>query len=317
VSEGAAIAHPNIALVKYWGKRDRQLNLPAVPSLSLTLDGWHTETSIDIGHDRFVLNKKPVDDPRVFRLLDLLDPERPDFNVTSKNNFPTGAGLASSSSGFAALAVAGGAAFGRSDPAELSVLARRGSGSACRSIHGGFVEWRMGTRADGTDSHGVPVAPADHWNVAMVIAIVDPAPKAIGSTEGMERCRATSPLWGAWVEPAENDVAEARAAVLAKDIERLGTIMEQSTFRMFATMHTARPPLIYWKPGTIALLHAVLELRASGVGAWMTMDAGPQVKVLCERADVRAVERALEPHVRKGMLHVHGPGGPARATEWG
>jgi len=316
MSEAAAVAHPNIALVKYWGKRDRNLNLPAVPSLSLTLDGWETNTSIDIGHERFVLNKKEVVDPRVWRVLDLLDPERPDFDVTSKNNFPTAAGLASSSSGFAALAMAGGEIFGRRDPAAVSVLARRGSGSACRSIHGGFVEWRMGTRADGADSHAIPVASADHWNVAMVIAIVDPSPKAVGSTEGMERCLATSPLWRAWVEPAENDVAEARAAVLAKDIERLGTIMEQSTFRMFATMHTAKPPLIYWKPGTITLLQAVLELRASGVGAWVTMDAGPQVKVLCERADVRAVERALEPHVRKGALHVHGVGGPARVTEW-
>ncbi len=315
MSEGAAIAHPNIALVKYWGKRDRQLNLPAVPSLSLTLDGWQTHTSIDIGRDRFVLNEKEVDDPRVWRLLDLLDPERPDFDVTSRNDFPTAAGLASSSSGFAALAMAAGWIFGRRDAAAVSVLARRGSGSACRSIHGGFVEWRMGARADGTDSHAIPVAPADHWDVAMVIAIVDPGRKVVGSTEAMDRCRATSPLWRAWVEPAESDVAAARAAVLAKDIERLGTLMEQSTFRMFATMHTASPPLIYWKPATVALLHAVLELRASGVGAWVTMDAGPQVKVLCERADARAVERALEPHVRKGAIHLHGPGGPARIVD--
>jgi diphosphomevalonate decarboxylase len=305
-----AVAHPNIALAKYWGKRDVPLNLPAVPSLSLTLDGWKTKTTVTPANaDVFVLDGVTTQAPNVFRVLDLVAPDRPRCEVVSKNDFPTGAGLASSASGFAALVTAAAAAFGRTlDPDALSVLARRGSGSACRSIHGGFVEWRMGEREDGTDSHGVGL-PSD-WPVAMAVAIVDERRKPVGSTAGMERCRRTSALWSAWVDQAPGDVEEARAAVLARDLERLGTVMERSTFRMHATMHTASPPLLYWQPGTVAALHAVFALRERGVGAWATMDAGPQVKVLCAPADADTVVAALEPHAL--WVDTHGVGGPAR-----
>jgi diphosphomevalonate decarboxylase len=168
----------------------------------------------------------------------------------------------------------------------------------------------MGRRDDGSDSHAVPVAPADHWDVALVVAVVEEGPKEVGSTEGMERCRRTSPMWSGWIEPAARDVDEARAAVVGRDLERLGAVMERSTFRMFATMFTASPPLLYWRPATVALLHAVFRLRERGVGAWATMDAGPQVKVLCERPDAPAVTAALAPLALR--VDVPGPGGPAR-----
>lgn len=167
--KATAVAHPNIALVKYWGKRDDALNLPAVPSLSLTLGGFVTTTTVTWGaaSDRFRLDGREAhaDEARkVFALLDRIDPNRPRCDVESQNDFPTAAGLASSSSGFAALAVAGAAAAGVDlDPTALSVLARQGSGSACRSLWGGFVEWRLGERADGLDSHGLPVAGPEHW----------------------------------------------------------------------------------------------------------------------------------------------------------
>jgi diphosphomevalonate decarboxylase len=308
-----AVAHPNIALVKYWGKRDRALNLPAVPSLSLTLGGYRTRTTVQWGadRDRFVLNGVEQDDPKVRAVLDLLDPARPPCAVESDNDFPTGAGLASSASGFAALVVAAAAASGRSlGPRELSVLARRGSGSACRSIFGGFVEWPLGQRADGADSAAVPLAPADHWDLRMVVAVVSEGRKAVGSTEGMERSRATSPYWGAWLDLGPRAVEEARGAVLARDLEALGAVMERSTFAMHATMHSATPPLLYFQPATVALLHAVFELRRSGVSAWATMDAGPQVKVLCAPADADVVRSALAPLALR--IDVHGPGGPAR-----
>ncbi len=308
-----AIAHPNIALVKYWGKRDVALNLPAVPSLSLTLDGFQSRTTVTWGasEDRFVLNGAVRDDPKVWRFLDRGFPGRPPCAITSDNDFPTGAGLASSASGFAALALAASRASGGNLTASaLSALARQGSGSACRSIFGGFVEWALGERDDGTDSHAVPVAGADHWDVRMVAAIVSEQAKAVSSTEGMERSRQTSELWPTWVSHGQGDVDEARAAVLDRDLPRLGEVMERSTFRMHATMHTARPPLLYWQPATVALLHEVFALRAAGVGAWATMDAGPQVKVLCAAADAARVSNALARHSMH--TYVHGPGGPAR-----
>ncbi len=308
-----AVAHPNIALVKYWGKRDTALNLPAVPSLSLTLDGFSTTTTVtwDAPRDTVVFNGVRADEEttrKVAAVLDLVAPNRPPVGVVSDNDFPSAAGLASSSSGFSALVVAAAAAAGRSLSIEqLSVLARRGSGSACRSLWGGFVEWTLGERADGTDSHGVPVAPVDHWDVVMVVAIVSGKKKAVGSTSGMEASRATSPYYDAWVRTAPGRVDVGRSAVLARDLQALGEVMEASTFEMHALMHTTRPPIIYWQPATVACLHAVRRLRDEGIGAYATMDAGPNVKVLCLRSDAAAVARALREHVED--VRIAKPGG--------
>lgn len=307
--EVTARAHPNIALVKYWGKRDVGLNLPAVPSVSLTLDGFATTTTVTWGSpvERVVFDGVERPDERIRAFLDLVASPRPPCEVVTTNNFPTGAGLASSASGFAALAVAASTAAGQQlDPTALSVLARRGSGSACRSIFGGFAAWELGQRPDGLDDHARPLAPPDHWDVRMVVAVVAQGPKAVGSTAGMERSRATSALWPAWLAMGDDAVRRASAAIEARDLEQLGTIMEQSTFAMHATMQTAVPPLIYWQPATVAVLHAVLALRASGIGAWATMDAGPQVKVLCEARDADRVAAAVGPHTRE--VFVHGPG---------
>ena len=310
-----ATAHPNIALVKYWGKRDLGLNLPAVPSLSLTLDGFRTTTTVTWGAQADAVFVGPNPAParfaaRALAFLDVCAPDRPPVRIDTASNFPAGAGLASSASGFAALTVAASAASGRHrSPAELSALARRGSGSACRSLFGGFVEWPAGERSDGTDSHGVPVLAADAWDVAMVVGVVASKEKHIGSTEAMERSRVTSPNYDTWVARGPADVDEARRAVLARDLPRLGEVMEASTLRMHAVMHTSIPAVVYWLPGTVACLHAVWDLRARGTGAWTTMDAGPNVKVLCARADAAAVKAVMAPHTE--AVHVLGPGGPA------
>jgi diphosphomevalonate decarboxylase len=319
MSTATAIAHPNIALVKYWGKRDLALNLPAVPSLSLTLDGFHTRTTVTWGApaDSVQLDGVPADPKaaaKVTRFLSLLDPDRPPCAVQSANDFPTGAGLASSASAFAALALAASAARGEVlDPVRLSVLARQGSGSACRSLWGGLVVWHAGVRDDGADSHGAPLLSAEEWDLRMVVAVVSTARKAVGSTEGMERSRLTSPLYPTWVEQAAGDVAEAEAAVRTRDLPRLGRVMEASTFKMHASMLTSDPPLLYWQPASIACLHAVWALRERGVGAWTTMDAGPQVKVLCAPHDAPAVVQALRPLAEQ--VHTLRPGGPARLLD--
>jgi diphosphomevalonate decarboxylase len=314
-----AIAHPNIALVKYWGKRDLALNLPAVPSVSLTLDAFRTRTQVVWGVEEDAVHHDGQPAPARFRtkvldFLDRIDPDRPPVMVLTENNFPSGAGLASSASGFAALAVAATRAAGRTDDrTALSILARQGSGSACRSLFGGFVEWRMGSRADGTDSHGIPIAQASYWDVAMVVAVVTEAAKDVSSREGMESSRKTSPFYKAWCDTAAADVEIAKDAIYDRDVEALGRVMEHSTMKMHATMMAGSPSLLYWLPGTVAVLGEVKALRAQGIGAWATMDAGPQVKVLCRRADAEQVRAALLPHARQ--VHILGPGGPARLDE--
>lgn len=320
MTTAVATAHPNIALVKYWGKRDIPLNLPAVPSVSLTLDGFTTRTAVTWGAeaDRVTLDGAEAPERfarRALAFLDRLDPDRPPVTLDTRNDFPTGAGLASSASGFAALALAASAARGdQPDLAELSVLARQGSGSACRSLWGGFVQWTLGTRDDGTDSHGVPLFGPDHWDVAMVAAVVSTEGKAVGSTEGMERTRHTSDLYDTWVQQGPADVDEAIAAIAARDLPRLGRVMESSTFKMHATMQTADPPLLYWQPATVACLHVVWGLRARGVAAYTTMDAGPQVKVLCAAADAPTVAEALAPHAVHVHTHHPGPGATVEVT---
>lgn len=311
-----AIAHPNIALVKYWGKRNRALNLPAVPSVSVTLAPFETKTSVQWGgdSDRFVINGVAATGAakqRVASFLNLIDPSRPPVFIDSTNNFPTAAGLASSSSAFAALALAATAAAGREMVLEdLSVLARQGSGSACRSLWGGFVTWRLGTQSDGTDSHGVPIANEAHWDLRVVVALVSDQKKAVSSRDGMNRTQESSPLFDGWVTSGPNDVAEAEAAIRSRDLERLGTVMEHSTMKMVGTMVSAQPAVLYMKPSTLAVLHAVRELRSRGVPAWSTMDAGPNVKVLTTPEAEAAVIEHLRAHVPK--VHSLSVGGPAR-----
>lgn len=307
-----ARSHPNIALIKYWGKRDIGLNLPAVPSLSLTLSKFHTTTTVvwGFGKDQLFLNGTLQEGhaaKKVFQFLDRIDSERPACKVVSENNFPTAAGLASSASAFSALAMAGCAAANVSYSREtLSILARQGSGSASRSIFDGWVEWTMGTRADGLDSHGVQVAPPDHWDVRMVMAVVSDKQKPISSRAGMMDTQRTSPMYQAWCDTAHKDLHIAKAALQQKDIDGLGRQMEHSTLKMFSTMFTTLPSIRYWKPQTIALIEAVENLRHLGIQCYYTMDAGPNVKVLCLAENAHQIAQTLQHIV--GTVHILEPG---------
>ncbi len=318
MTRATAVAHPNIALAKYWGKRDRALNLPTNGSLSLTLAPFCTTTSVTWGVDtdlaRLDGREASGDEARkMFALLDRMAPGRPGVAIETGNNFPTAAGLASSASGFAALVVAAEAAMGGTRSLEeLAVFARMGSGSATRSLHGGWVLWPRGERPDGLDSHGVPVAPVDHWDVRMVVAVVKAGRKDTGSTDGMNHTQATSPFFDAWVATAEADLPEAKDAVLARDLERLGTLVERSAMRMHGSMLGADPWLCYFAPGSLLALAAVRALRREGIGAWATMDAGPNVKVLCAAGDAPRVADALREAAER--VEVLAPGGPARVT---
>lgn len=314
-----ALAHPNIALCKYWGKRDRALNLPAVPSLSLTLSPFSTTTTVEWGApaDVMEINGRAAtadEAKKVFAVLDLLDSWRPRVRVITHNDFPTAAGLASSSSGFAALVLAAAAAAGQERSLEeLSVFARRGSGSASRSIFGGWAEWRAGERADGLDSHAFEVAPVNHWDVRMIVAIFDAGPKEMSSRDGMNHTQQTSPFYPAWVQSAPHDLLPAKAAIQARDLDALGRIMERSALRMHACMMAADPAVFYWKSGSVWAQETVRSLRASGIPCAWTMDAGPNVKVLVEAEHAERVAARLA--VVADRVHVLEPGGPARLIE--
>lgn len=301
-SEASARSNVNVALVKYWGKRDPELNLPATGSISITLDGLSIDARVAFAGtdgDRFEIDEEPAtgeERARLVRFVDLLRHEagRTDaVSVVTRSHVPRGVGLASSAAAFAALAVAGSHAAGmRLDARALSALARRGSGSAARSIFGGFVEWHRGERADGSDSVAEPLLDASAWDVRVVVAVTTTTPKTVSSREGMARA-AASPLYPAWVEGAEADLAEARAAIRARDLEALGALAEHSALKMHAIGLAARPPLLYWRGATVDCIQRVWALRADGVPGWVTIDAGPQVKVLCAPDDAPAIAEAL------------------------
>ena len=298
-----ALAHPNIALVKYWGKRDAALNLPAVGSISVTLDTLATTTSVRfdgaIDTDRLLLDdvRDAAALSRVSQCLDLLRNKagtNDRAEVRSSNNFPTGAGLASSASGFAALVVAADAALGLGfESSELAVLARRGSGSAARSLFGGFVEMDHGVEADGSDCTAHPLLDAHRWPLAVSVAVVSRARKKTGSTEGMEHTRLTSPYYDQWVSGQHADLDEARSAIDARDFDKLADVSEHSCLKMHALAAAARPGLVYLRGPTIEAMHRVRELRANGVAVFFTIDAGPQLKAISLPGDQGRVVDAL------------------------
>ncbi len=286
-----ARARANIALIKYWGKLDAALNIPAVGSISITLDGLWSDTEIEFSsglkHDSFALNGEQ-DATQLRRVTTFLDLVRHEAGVDlparviSHNNFPTGAGLASSASGFAALVGAATRALGLERSAEeLSKLARRGSGSAARSIFGGFVEMHVGEVDDGNDSYATPLLDAEDWPLQVVVAVTETSAKEIGSTEGMRSSEATSPFYRTWVDSAPADLDVARNAIVRRDFTTLGEVAEHSCMKLHALAMTNRPPIMYWNPATLACIDAVRALRRGGVPVFFTIDAGPQLKAVC------------------------------------
>ncbi|WP_424448732.1 diphosphomevalonate decarboxylase [Microbacterium arborescens] len=299
MSTATAIAHPNIALVKYWGKRDSVLNLPATGSLSMTLDIFPTTTTVTLDdaaeRDSLVLNgDERTDGPaeRVSRFLDIvraLAGSSARARVETVNTVPSAAGLASSASGFAALAVAAAAAYGLDlDTRALSRLARRGSGSASRSIIPGFAIWHAGE-----DDESSFAEPLDAPELAMVVAMVEKREKAVSSREAMRRTVLTSPFYPAWVSSTAESLEAAADASRAGDVERLGRITEVNALRMHALIQSCDPPIRYLNPVSVEIFDRVAALRESGVDAWATADAGPNVVVLTEPDSVDAVTAAL------------------------
>ncbi len=287
----SAKAHPNIALLKYWGKQDRPGNYPATPSVSITLNTLSTTTTVEAASANSVwLNGIEVHDTKIDTTLDAWRQryDIPALTIKTQNNFPTSAGLASSASGFAALitAIDAHCELSLSD-AEKSGLARMGSGSAARSIHGGFVTLTE------PDWQGQQLLPNEAWPLRVVIAITTMGPKDVSSSAGMERSRLTSPYFEAWVSSTTLDYAPMIEAVTNRDFDKLAELAEASCLKMHALMLSSKPGLVYWHAATVACMHQIRALREQGLNVFFTVDAGPQVKAICTEEHAQSVQQAL------------------------
>ena len=296
-----AISSPNIAFIKYWGNKDHDLRLPANGSISMNLGSLATRTQVEFDPssegDQLTIDGNEIQGAareRVTRFLDIVR-EMAGIStcarVVSENNYPMGSGIASSAAAFAALALAGSKAAGLSlDEPELSRLARRGSGSACRSVPGGFVEWQAGE--DDASSYAYSIAPPDHWDLIDCIAIASQTHKSTGSTEG-HALADTSPLQAARVADAGRRLELCRRAIRERDFEGFADVVELDSNMMHAVMLTSRPRLAYWLPATLAVMQSVIAWRAEGLPACYTIDAGANVHVLCPGAISGQVKQRL------------------------
>ncbi len=300
--QAEAFAPSNIALCKYWGKRDKALNLPVNPSLSISLGqlGSRTHLSqLDAATDQVQLNGEQLGDDSAFarkvvQFIDLFrQPGEPRLLIQTHNTIPTAAGLASSASGFAALTLAVDRLYGfESSPQQLSAFARLGSGSASRSIFEGFVEWQMGVREDGMDSHALQLP--QRWPEFRIgLLTLTSAEKSVGSRAGMQRTVETAHLYQSWPLQAAADLEKLRMAITAQDFSTLGATAEQNALSMHATMIASWPPLLYWQPESVAAMQRIWALREQGLEVYFTMDAGPNIKLLFQAKDESAVQAAF------------------------
>ncbi|MDM8520098.1 diphosphomevalonate decarboxylase [Anaerolineales bacterium HSG6] len=319
--QATALAHPNIAFIKYWGNQDHALRLPVNPSLSMNLGALFTQTTVifddSLSHDSLTINQQDytLDDPAYQRVRHHVDIVREWANIStharieSSSNFPVGSGIASSAAAFAALSVASSAAAGLTlTEAQLSQLARRGSGSASRSVPTGYCEWTLG---NDVDSVAVSIAPPNFWDLQDVVVVVSQEHKAVGSTGG-HRLADTSSLQSARVAGADDRLTRCREALLACDLASMGAIIEEDTVIMHGVMMSSQPPLYYWNAGTMRIIQATQQWRAEGLPVYFTIDAGPNVHLICESVHRQAVVSAAKQLPDVQDVLVSGPGGPAR-----
>ncbi|MCB0163126.1 MAG: diphosphomevalonate decarboxylase [Anaerolineae bacterium] len=318
-----ALAHPNIAFIKYWGNTNHHQRLPANPSLSMNLADLYTVTTVafatELTGDVLFINGTQVTGPGLTRVTASLDLIRAEAGlnlaarIESESNFPVGSGIASSAAAFAALSVAGAAAAGLTlTEAALSRLARRGSGSACRSVPAGYCQWLTG---DDQTSVATSLAGPDHWDLRDLVVIVSQAHKPVGSTGG-HQIADTSSLQPARVAGAESRLAACRQALLARDLAAMGPVIEEDTVIMHAVMMSGHPPLYYWHPATMALIQATQQWRQAGLPVYFTIDAGPNVHLICEAAHAPAVEAAARRITGVQNVLASRAGGPARLIEF-
>jgi diphosphomevalonate decarboxylase len=299
--QAEAFAPANIALCKYWGKRDTQLNLPLTSSLSISLGKLGSQCTLkqsNTNHDSVILNNNELapDSKFVTRLTRYLDLFRPDnsthYQLETNNTIPTAAGFASSASGFASLVLALNKLHNwQLNNTKLSILARLGSGSACRSLWQGFVEWHAGKRDDGMDSFAEPLTSPAWPELKIGLLVLTSAQKPIGSREAMQRTAETSILYRSWPDKVATDINTIRQAISEQDFRKLGSTAESNALAMHATMMASLPPVLYWLPESVEIMHRIWQLRADGLPLYLTMDAGPNIKLLFQNQHRTDIQR--------------------------
>ncbi len=300
--KATAISPANIAFIKYWGKKDPKLNIPFNDSISMNLSGCSTKTVVEYDptfrNDLVIVNGTEVKDDKRKRVVDFLDIIRKMAGkkwfakVVSDNNFPSDAGIASSASAFSALALAGSRAIGLElPPRKLSILARLGSGSACRSVFDGFSIWKKGS--GNNSSYAVAFAKPNFWNLVDIVAVVDAGTKKASSTEGHEAAT-TSPYFKTRLNELKKRIPALKKAFLARDFGKFGELVEEEAISLHVAAMTSRPPIFYWNKGTLEVMETVFGLRERGIPAYFTMDAGPNVHIICLDEDSKRVNLALK-----------------------
>jgi diphosphomevalonate decarboxylase len=322
MGKATAIANPNIAFIKYWGKADETLNLPANPSLSMNLAALTTVTTVEfcpgLPRDVVTIDDAPASEQALARVVAHLDRVRTLAGideralVESRSDFPVGTGLASSASAFAALSMAATQAAGIwLEDDELSRLARRGSGSACRSVPGGYALWE-GDRDE--TSFARRVAPPEHWALCDIVAIVSRRHKNVGSHDG-HKLASSSPFHATRVAAVPELLMASEEGLHQRALGVIGPAIEADALAMHGVMMTSRPSLLYWQPGTLAVLQAVRAWRGEGLGVYFTMDAGPNVHCICEADDAAQVRKRLLGVQGVQEVLTSGPGGGVRPME--
>ncbi|MCX7839016.1 MAG: diphosphomevalonate decarboxylase [Anaerolineae bacterium] len=323
LGKATAIACSNIAFIKYWGNRDAALRLPLNNSISMNLDHATTRTTVAfdamLNDDEIVIGDRAANAAQRVRVVAHLERVRAlahietRARVHSRNNFPMGAGIASSASAFAALSLAATRAAGLAlSERELSILARQGSGSACRSIPAGFVEWLAGTSS--ADSYAVQIAPPSFWDLRDVIAVVSTTEKHVGSTEG-HAAASSSHFLAARLQALPERLARVRHALATRDLEMLGNAIEQDAIELHLIAMTSRPPIFYWSPGMVRVIQAVHAWRGEGLAVYFTLDAGPNVHLICEARDADSVAMRVREIPEVVQVIVNAPGDAAYLTD--
>lgn len=300
--KATAVSPANIAFIKYWGKRNPKINLPYNNSISMNLSNCITTTTVEylsnLKSDKITINGKKAEGEQAKRVSDFLGMIRKRYKVklhakvVSENNFPTKAGIASSAAGFSALALAATAAAGlKLKTKELSILARIGSGSASRSVIDGFAEWRAGTNSK--NSYSYKIADVDHWDILDIVAVVAKEKKKVGSTQG-HAAVLTSPYYQARQKELPKRLKDLKKALLAKDFKNFGKLLEEEAVSLHVIATTSKPPVYYWNRVTIDIMKKLIDWREEGVYAYFTMDAGPNVHVICRQKDAKKVNSRLK-----------------------
>lgn len=311
IMKSTAVAHPNVAFIKYWGRKSETLRLPTNGSFSINLSGLTTKTTVEFS-EQYTEDSIIIDRENQFeeaeRVVKHLDRVRALANiklkakVMSENSFPSGTGLSSSASGFAALTVAAVSAAGiKLSEKELSILARQGSGSACRSIPGGFVEWKDADYSE--ESYAYSAFPSDHWDIADVVAVVSTEKKDVPTSEGQKLAQ-TSPFFEARAVRMADKLSQIKKIIEKKNFTEFGELIEAEALEMHAIMITSNPSLIYWSVGTLKIMKLVKKWRLEGLPVYFTINTGQDIHLICEKKNSTIVESKLKkvPDVKKILV---------------